>query len=741
MSTPASHQSFSVTLFSARQYYAEVNSKTAQDCAQKKAPRSTADTGTVNIHLSVPLTGVLRPASDQAAPGPQNVDASTLWLDGVVHQTHALRELLVALRAGDLPEPPAVPSTLPTAYSVGYTNPGSLAAKRLTLAAALGAVPALSHLARNSPSARCAGCGAAVQRYHSPAQLAQGICARWDPYTPEATIELAAPPENLAPWCLQHGFTLHPTPGAFAHTTLDTLTTPTDNAERLIRLFTRVWQLPDPWQLVVRPAQTPTIQLSRTGICTRCSRVAPPPSLAQLTKLLEHGIPSDQRLTPQNINDYPEQLLEIGGRTIAELLNIPLSAITTEQSAVSSVLSKQLLHDLRLLRLDCCTLGTRIDTLSGTARTRLALLISLHQRSTITVTQLPGRALTYDPTLAAAVEQVLLHHAQNALRVILTEPEPTKIPLPPATRHDPSLAVGEITIAASHQLFRNPLTLLIQRGHTTTLAVPRELEHLPLSALIADALTEVQQTPSQPPPLPSARSAVRVFASLLLSQQYHLHHIPLFPLPPHTPYWCVAQELGIYELITELYASGVTARMHGINTHDLSFNPRAKVSYLCPSCRGAGVALCTDSILGRPVAAPCALCHGRRFRAPASDVDFRGEPLWHLLNSTVEQAIPTLSALRGSGPRLQLLRDLTLLDLPLGLPLSLLPDSARRRLKLARAILTSSRTTPSILVLEEPFADLTPHQATGMHKVLYSQSLLEDFAGSILSIIVVMADK
>jgi ABC-type branched-subunit amino acid transport system ATPase component len=57
-------------------------------------------------------------------------------------------------------------------------------------------------------------------------------------------------------------------------------------------------------------------------------------------------------------------------------------------------------------------------------------------------------------------------------------------------------------------------------------------------------------------------------------------------------------------------------------------------------------------------------------------------------------------------------------DLPLGMPTMLLSTPQRRLIAIAHAVLTGTKTRPSLLVVEEPFIGFSAEQQAGLDSVI-----------------------
>jgi ABC-type branched-subunit amino acid transport system ATPase component len=81
---------------------------------------------------------------------------------------------------------------------------------------------------------------------------------------------------------------------------------------------------------------------------------------------------------------------------------------------------------------------------------------------------------------------------------------------------------------------------------------------------------------------------------------------------------------------------------------------------------------------------------------------FRSKTMWEILNAPLSASEDTLRALPKMKEVFELSSLLSLADLPLGMPVTLLSGPQRRLLSIAHALLVSTKARPSVIVLEEP---------------------------------------
>jgi hypothetical protein len=181
----------------------------------------------------------------------------------------------------------------------------------------------------------------------------------------------------------------------------------------------------------------------------------------------------------------------------------------------------------------------------------------------------------------------------------------------------------------------------------------------------------------------------------------------------------VAHALGLSEPLAELYATSTEARVLGLSARSflISASGRGSSECTCDQCLGYGFVINED--LNIPVidAAPCTECWATRFKAPVSSIRFRGTTLGQLYNHTLESALPIARALPRSARALRLADQLGLMQLPLGLPLTLLSRAEQRLILFAQAILRSPKNSPSLIIFEDIHIGLSAEQQALVQRI------------------------
>jgi excinuclease ABC subunit A len=163
-----------------------------------------------------------------------------------------------------------------------------------------------------------------------------------------------------------------------------------------------------------------------------------------------------------------------------------------------------------------------------------------------------------------------------------------------------------------------------------------------------------------------------------------------------------------------MYAASHQAKMLGIQAKDFIIGQAKQTKYVCPDCKGAGVRIVRDTYSYLPALSPCLHCWGIRFRSPIKEISFKGKTLGEILNSTLKACASILQALPKMTAVPELVELLGLASIPMGMPVAALTPAEVRRLSILKLMLAATASTPSIIVLEEPFVDLSQSEADNL---------------------------
>ncbi len=157
-----------------------------------------------------------------------------------------------------------------------------------------------------------------------------------------------------------------------------------------------------------------------------------------------------------------------------------------------------------------------------------------------------------------------------------------------------------------------------------------------------------------------------------------------------------------FDAIRDIFASTPTARVHGFKPGYFSFNvPGGR----CEACQGEGVVKVEMQFLA-DLELTCEVCKGKRFKADAIQVEFRGKNIVEVLEMTVDEGIEFFKGENRVTTRLAALQSVGLGYIRLGQPATTLSGGEAQRVKLA-ANLISPGNESTLFILDEP--------TTGLH--------------------------
>jgi excinuclease ABC subunit A len=169
-----------------------------------------------------------------------------------------------------------------------------------------------------------------------------------------------------------------------------------------------------------------------------------------------------------------------------------------------------------------------------------------------------------------------------------------------------------------------------------------------------------------------------------------------------TPRSNPATYTGVFTPVRELFAELPESRVRGYAPGRFSFNVKGG---RCEACEGDGVIKVEMHFLP-DVYVVCDQCHGRRYNRDTLEIKFKNQSIADILDLTIEQAAELLSSFPAIVDKLNLLQEVGLGYLPLGLQATKLSGGEAQRIKLARE-LSKRATGRTLYILDEP--------TTGLH--------------------------
>ena len=116
-----------------------------------------------------------------------------------------------------------------------------------------------------------------------------------------------------------------------------------------------------------------------------------------------------------------------------------------------------------------------------------------------------------------------------------------------------------------------------------------------------------------------------------LDKVINIDQSPIGRTPRSNP----ATYTGVFDMIRDLFAGTVDAKMRGYKKGRFSFNVKGG---RCEACQGDGIRKIEMHFLP-DVYVPCEVCHGRRYNRETLEVQYKGKSIYDVLNMTVEEAL------------------------------------------------------------------------------------------------------
>jgi excinuclease ABC subunit A len=159
-----------------------------------------------------------------------------------------------------------------------------------------------------------------------------------------------------------------------------------------------------------------------------------------------------------------------------------------------------------------------------------------------------------------------------------------------------------------------------------------------------------------------------------------------------------------FDEVRRIFASLPTARQRGYTSGTFSFNVAGG---RCETCEGAGY-LEVEMVFMADVFVPCDDCGGKRFKPDVLDVKYFGKSITDVLELTVDEAIRFFPYEEKLGQALWQLQQVGLGYLRLGQPATTLSGGEAQRLKIARELaLGAKKSGRKLYIMDEP--------TTGLH--------------------------
>jgi len=265
-------------------------------------------------------------------------------------------------------------------------------------------------------------------------------------------------------------------------------------------------------------------------------------------------------------------------------------------------------------------------------------------------------------------------------------------PLPPPTRGKPP-GFLEVVGATEHNL--KDVTVKVPLGRLTAVT---GVSGSGKSTLVRDVLHEgVRKALGAKGAQPGAHRALHGVKAL--ERVLEVDQTPVGKTPRSVP----ATYLGVWDDLRTAFSRTVEARARGWKPGRFSFNVKGG---RCETCEGQGRVTVEMSFLP-DVTVPCEVCRGGRFTTETNEIRWQGRSPAEVLALTFAEAREAFRAFPAVSPYLELMADVGLGYLSLGQPATTLSGGEAQRLKLVTELGKGGREGRTLYVLDEP--------TTGLH--------------------------
>jgi ABC-type branched-subunit amino acid transport system ATPase component len=586
---------------------------------------------------------------------PADSRQSQLWIDGLYGEAIKKRDFIALLRSQGIPFPLQQPITQQSANSYHYVSPECLSNRKTTILEAWGLVAPIQQLLESNLHALCPACGGRIIRIPSTTQLKQHILEGYQGVS--ITLLASSAHGTLQDWALNNGFSCSVDGSSHFAVELDSDICSKEQIARISRILASLWKLEE--VVLTCRSRDNISSFSKSGWCTKCEELKQFPDVNSISSYLMGGPP------PKGAHC----LLVDSELSLPTLLETPLSVLPHQPRILERIITLSTQFGLEMY-----PLGTPISHLSSHAIAILSLAISLQDSSSHILVDIPQGLLSREQT-----ELISLLNAQHSSsRSIVFVQDPIAQQIPPVANL--SISLDQTTLIG---------TLISNQGQTVELYT---------NSIIS---------------LSRKKFGIGSLASLLVDGNQHgaiqftgekvaTVCLPTFCHAPRGSTQTVADLLGLSSKLAELYAMGFDAQHAGLTPRNFSPHSKGKEHFTCNHCKGLGLELTYRREIHRPEAQTCRQCDGMRFTDPVSSCLFKGIPYGTVYNLNIRRVESLFANIPKIGKTLALAVRLSLGDLPIGMPISLLSHSELRRLRLIEALINRKKTTPNLFLLEDP---------------------------------------
>ena len=180
-----------------------------------------------------------------------------------------------------------------------------------------------------------------------------------------------------------------------------------------------------------------------------------------------------------------------------------------------------------------------------------------------------------------------------------------------------------------------------------------------------------------------------------------------------TPRSNPATYVGVFDDIRELFASTPAAKALGFSKGRFSFNvPGGR----CEKCNGDGVIKVEMHFLP-DVYIVCDECQGKRYNDATLSVKYKGKSIYDVLEMSIDEACEFFKNIPNIYRKLELMQDVGLGYLKLGISSDKLSGGEAQRIKLSK-FLQKKNSANTVLILDEPTTGLHMHDVNNLIKIL-----------------------
>ncbi len=630
----------------------------------------------ISLDTKIPDAGIL-----QIEPDPQG-ESELLWTHSVVASADRRMRFIDDIREGRIPTPYSASDGDIAGVRTRYHSLESLHAREQTLASLLGLTEPLIAATKSSRSARCPGCGHQLPLFQNSRELCDHLVQAYGGR--EIRIELIGGAEEISSWALAKGFTPTSPSRERASARIDSLTCSREALHTVETTLDSARRIPHSWISINYGDERQ--EFSWNGRCTRCDLTLAPFNASATRDAIENPTSS----TPSH-----ERYRYIDEMPLIDFLSLPLERVLA--SSVCKPFFNSLQRDVvQGLSLEHLTLHTRTTDLAPHILAAVALLeLSRDTTCGREIRLFTAPASLFGADALASAHAHIEKLSKNSPFVWITEAatERSVMPTSPSTSGT-ARSVSTVTLNSEP-----PLRADAFLGRWTTITAPAPLRNLRVAARLYDALSGTSQS------LDTVESNV----------PFTPYFVPLFPLES-SRVRLIAHALGAIDPLAKMFAASQQAKMLGLTARDLLLGQLRQTSTVCSSCKGVGVLMSKAGT--STTVEPCHSCWGARFRSPTKEITFKGRTLWEILNAPLSTVRDTLRALPKMKDVVELASLLTLEDLPLGVPVALLSTPQRRLVAIAHAMISGTKTRPSLVVVEEPSVGFSAQQLRGLESAI-----------------------